>query len=203
MMRTIGLSVLLAFLVLIVLPIMALRVLGTQVVPEDPFDYPLESVVMPEDGQMYLADDGSFSLATAPAWADPIVEPNPVTGRDSTLWFLPDYSSADFGTNVYVTSSVVPPGTTLEALSQAEVRSARAELDSVVNVQERTRNVGGVLIRELSFTGSIDGFDLAWYAVIHKDGELVSLATVTMRSVDGADVRAETEPYLLTLRATN
>jgi|GEM_PF-3854896 len=199
--RTIALSVLLVFLVLIVIPIMALRVLGTKV--DDASLYPIELVETPADAEPYLARDSSFTIGTDPSWGEPSIEPNSVTGRDTVFWLVPEYASSDFLTNVNVSSVVVSPGTTLEMMSASELANARTQLDDVAGIEERTRNIGGVLVREFSFTGSVQGVDLDWYAVIHKDGSLVHMATVTAPTEFADEVRAESEPYLLSLRSLN
>lgn len=201
--RTIALWVLFVFLVLIVLPIMALRVLGTQIESESVAAYPLESVAVPGDATPYLAPDSRFTMATNPSWDAPAIEPNPITGRDTVFWMMPQYATTEFISNVNVSSVVVPSTTTLQMLSNAELENARSQLDGLSNVQARTRNLDGVLVREFSFTASLQGIDLAWYAVIHKEGEMVHMATVTAPAEFADQVRADSEAYLLTVRSLN
>lgn len=158
-----------------------------------------DDVAVPADAQVYVEGAGAFSMAVDPSWSSPIVEPNVVTGLDSTFWRLERYSSSTFLANINVAHSVQPDGATLEGVAQAEIAATRAQLD-VSNVEQRDLMVDGVQFRELTMDATLEGIDLTFYSVFRLDDGVVHMATLSTPSETAAAARLEVEPYLRTLQ---
>ncbi len=158
-----------------------------------------ENVVAPADAVLFEDPSRSFTMATSPAWAGPRTVEDFVVEGDQFFWFLNDYSSSTFATNVNAFQAAQPFGVTLEALMEAEVAFLEPNGIEVFDYEMGTRTVNGSQFGELTIVGRVEGTDVMFLVLIRLDGNVSSTATLSAPIDRFDEARAHAEPYMLSL----
>ena len=160
-----------------------------------------EEALAPAGAQLYVSDDGSFTMAIPATWPEPIVEPNALTGLDSTYWFVEELSTNTISTTVSVARSRQPAGVTLHSVAEAELNFTRSQLN-IEDLQRRTRIINGDEFSETFFVANVQGIELGFYSILRLDGNMAHQVTLTTNVEMAAKARLLLESYLVTLDAT-
>ena len=199
--KTVVLSLLAGLLILMVLPIAALLLLGSRV--EEPAveqTLPREELVIPA-GDTYVDPNGGFTIQTSPDWGDPTINPNTTTGLPATAFELPAFSSPEFTANINISSNTVTAGSSLQALTEEELRVARTQLDEIAPAQIEVRNIGGEQVSTMRGEFGIQGLELGFFSVGHLEGSNYRLVTMAVPLDRLDDALAAYEQHLLSLRS--
>ena len=92
-------------------------------------------------------------------------------------------------------------GSSLQALTEEELRVARTQLDEIAPAQIEVRNIGGEQVSTMRGEFGIQGLELGFFSVGHLEGSNYRLVTMAVPLDRLDDALAAYEQHLLSLRS--